>query len=456
MSLRQQLIATIALVLLATLGLGAMLVHWHAVEKVETEMVAAIAVGARIARNAVDDADEQVNPRRRLELIIDDFNGDRHLKASVRAADGSIPFQSRPAIDAEPAPGWLVRWLDQPSRTTAVALPKLFDQFGTLVLEADARNEIAEVWDDLKLYAKLLAVYSISGLGVTLFVLTHAMRPLRDLNIAVTRIGAGDFSTRLPEAGPTEIVRLAGGFNAMTHRLAQAESRNIQLVDQLSRVQEEERVELSRNLHDEVSPLLFSVDVDASAIKQLALAGRTDGIADKARAVQSAVQAMKSNVRAIIEQLRPVEMDPEDWRAAIGEMLEFWQLRFPDVSFQVELGDIVCPPAIGIAVRYLTNEGIGNALKHGAPQRIAVVIVERGGAIVAFVRDDGGGIRPVGGDSRGGYGLVGMRERVMRAGGRFELIEIADPRGVEVRGTFPLAGSVAVTREIDQSPGADA
>ncbi len=453
MSLRQQLIATIALVLLATLGLGAMLVHWHAVKKVETEMAAALAVGARIAHNAVDDADEVINPRRRLELMIADFNGDRHLKASVRAADGTTLLASQPAIDDEPAPAWLVRWIDQPARRTDVKLPPVFDQHGTLVLEADARNEIAEVWDDLVIYAKLLGVYSVSGLGVTLLVLSHAMRPLRDLNIAVTRIGAGDFSASLPEAGPTELVRLAGGFNAMTRRLAQAEDRNIQLVDQLSRVQEEERIELSRNLHDEVSPLLFSVDVDAMSIKHLVADGKVDGISDKAKAIQSAVQSMKSNVRGIIEQLRPVDMAPDDWRAAVGEMLEFWQLRFPDVSFQMELGDIVCPPAIGIAVRYMTNEGIGNALKHGEPKRIAVTIVERGGGLVATVRDDGGGIRV--GRGRPGYGLVGMRERVIRAGGTFEIIEIGEPRGVEVRGTFPLASSAAADHDDGHSQGAD-
>lgn len=453
MSLRLQLIATIALVLLATLGLGAMLVHWHAVKKVETEMAASLAVGARIARNAVEDADELSNHRRRLELMIADFNGDRHVKAYLRAADGSVRLASQPSVDAEPAPAWLVRWLDQPARSTTVALPSVFDQFGTLVLEADGRNEIAEVWDDLQLYARLLAVYSIAGLGVTLLVLAHAMRPLRDLNIAVARIGAGDFTASLPEAGPSELVRLASGFNAMTRRLAQAESRNIQLVDQLSRVQEEERIELSRNLHDEVSPLLFSVDVDAMSIKSLAAGGRVDGVAERAAAIQSAVQSMKSNVRAIIEQLRPVDMAPEDWRAAIGEMLEFWQLRFRDVSFQMELGDIVCPPAIGVAVRYLTNEGIGNALKHGSPKHIAVTIVARGGAVEASVRDDGGGVRP--GRGRAGYGLVGMRERVVRAGGVFEFIEIGEPRGVEVRGTFPIAASVASNHDSELSPRAD-
>ena len=414
MSLRQQLIATIALVLLATLGLGAMLVHWHAVEKVETEMAAALAVGARITRKAVDGMEHVAEPRRRLERLVADFDGDRHVRAVAVGPDGRVLFASKPAIDAAAAPRWMERWLGQSSRKARVELPAAFDGHGAMFLEADLRNEIAEVWDDLLVYAKLLAVYSISGLGVTLLVLAHAMRPLRNLNIAITRIGAGDFSAHLPEAGPSELVTLASGFNAMTQRLSQAESRNTQLVDQLSRVQEEERVELSRNLHDEVSPLLFSVDVDATAIKQLAATGVVEGIGDKAKSIQSAVQAMKGNVRAIIEQLRPVEMDPDDWRAAIGEMLEFWQLRFPDVSFRMELSDIACPPAIGVAVRYLTNEGIGNALKHGAPNRIAVTIVQRGGEIEAMVRDDGGGIRPGGGD-RGGYGVVGMRERVARA-----------------------------------------
>lgn len=449
MSLRLQLVVTIALVLLATLGLGALLVHWHAVEKVETEMTAAIAFGARIARNAVDDADEFVNPKRRLELLVADFDGDRHLRATVLDSHGAVIVSSKPAGTVGAAPEWLTRWLWQLPKKVQVDLPAAFDGHGRLFLQTDPRNEIVEVWEDLLLYLKLLAVYSAAALGVTLYVLARALHPLRDLNAAFSRIGAGDYGSRMPAQGPLELAELSQGFNAMAARLASIESRNNQLVDQLSRVQDEERAELSRNLHDEVGPLLFSVDVDATTIRHLAAEGRIEAIRDKAASIQSAVSSMKTNVRSIIEQLRPLD-DDIDWRAEIRERIDFWRERFPDVAFHHDIAEFACPAATGLVLRYITGECVGNALKHAAPRRIDLEIAVQEGAAVATVTDDGGGLRD--GRAGPGFGVVGMRERVERAGGTFEMRPRDGAAGLVVRARLPLgptsvakaAGAMAV------------
>ena len=55
MSLRIRLMTSIALVLLACLAIGSVLVYWHAVTKVETELRGALAVGARTVRSAIAD-----------------------------------------------------------------------------------------------------------------------------------------------------------------------------------------------------------------------------------------------------------------------------------------------------------------------------------------------------------------------------------------------------------------
>ena len=88
MSLRLQLFGTITLVLIGTLVIGALLTYRHALHKIDTEMQAAIAVGSRIAHNAVDDVEEVVNPRRRLELLAADFDGDRHYIEGVEGWTG--------------------------------------------------------------------------------------------------------------------------------------------------------------------------------------------------------------------------------------------------------------------------------------------------------------------------------------------------------------------------------
>lgn len=453
MSLRTQLVATIALVLVATIWLGMLLVHWHAVDKVATEMTASLGVGTRIARNAVGVAELPISdPRRKLELLVSHFDGDRHIKAHVVDTAGGILRSSTPATDPVPAPQWLEHWLAEPPRRVEVALPDIFATHGKLVLETYSKNEIAEVWDDLKVYAKLLAVYGVSGLGVTLLVLTLAMRPLTALNAAISKIGRGDFSTRLDESGPRELASLAHGFNTMTRRLSGAEHRNRELVNHLSRVQEEERAELARNLHDEVSPLLFSVDVDATSIQLAAASGHMDGIAEKARSIQDAAQAMKRNVRGIIEQLRPESADGIDWHSSVQDVVAFWQQRFPTVRFRTRIDDLDAPAVTALALKYVVGEAIGNALKHARPLEIAVTIAAEEGGIAAAIRDDGGGFRPEGdvpsGGSTGGHGIVGMRERVERAGGRFAITALGDPPGVEVRAEFPISsgGNSAVTK----------
>ena len=59
MSLRLRLILSIGVALLASLALGGALTFWHAAHQVQTEMQAAMAVGAHVAQNAIDDTKRQ-------------------------------------------------------------------------------------------------------------------------------------------------------------------------------------------------------------------------------------------------------------------------------------------------------------------------------------------------------------------------------------------------------------
>ena len=98
MSLRNRLLVSILATLLLSLLAGGAFTYWHAVAKIETEMQAAVAVGSRIARNAVDDWEEATDPARRLALLVADFEGDRHLRATLVGPDGKVilEFEGRP------------------------------------------------------------------------------------------------------------------------------------------------------------------------------------------------------------------------------------------------------------------------------------------------------------------------------------------------------------------------
>ena len=79
-SIQSRLVLSITLVLFFSLMVGSALTYKHVLDKIRTEMQAALAVGAHTAGNAVDDREEAIDPATRLRLVVDDFVGDRHLQ----------------------------------------------------------------------------------------------------------------------------------------------------------------------------------------------------------------------------------------------------------------------------------------------------------------------------------------------------------------------------------------
>jgi signal transduction histidine kinase len=80
------------------------------------------------------------------------------------------------------------------------------------------------------------------------------------------------------------------------------------------------------------------------------------------------------------------------------------------------------------------QEAINNVVKHAHAERVEVEVVEAGGSIRLSVQDDGGGFDPSRTD--GGFGLIGMQERVELVGGRLS-IESGRGCGTVVRAELP-------------------
>lgn len=125
MSLRLRLLISIGLVLAFTLLVGSVLIYFEAVNKVDTEMQAALAVGVRTVQNATDDAEEAVNPLRQLELLVEDFNGNRHVRAFLMNTNGIAVDKSMLLMPSNPAPAWFNDLLMREPEFVHIFLPGL-------------------------------------------------------------------------------------------------------------------------------------------------------------------------------------------------------------------------------------------------------------------------------------------------------------------------------------------
>lgn len=425
----------IALGLLASLAFAGIFAFWHAVQKAQTELRAEIAVGAVVVQNAVDDIRNASDPRRRLAMLVAGFDGDRHLQATLADAAGNVLLTSKLQAPDNPMPAWLRRFLEAAPQVVRITPPAGFDGYGTVVLATDASNELSEAWGDFSLTVAVLAIFGCLVLSLVYLTLSRTLGPLQDLNLAFARIGQGDYGPRIAETGPIELARLAHGFNRMAAQLSTMKSQNERLNKRLAAVQEEERADLARDLHDEIGPLLFAVSLDIATVQQSLSGDVASRLAPRLAAVRDAVTHMQRHLKEILRRLRPAVLEDIGLAGAIDSMVAFWRVRHPNVVFNVDLPPDSFGELLDGMIYRIINESTSNALRHGRPSRIDIAVRPGAGdTVIVNVADDGGGMD----QSAAGFGITGMHERVALLGGTLTIQNRPEGGGVTVSAQVPL------------------
>jgi two-component system sensor histidine kinase UhpB len=278
------------------------------------------------------------------------------------------------------------------------------------------------VWSEFLDLAAVLAVSFAFGSVLVWLAVGRALRPLAELSAAFGRIGAGDYAAKVREAGPPELLTVGRAVNDMAARLGAMQARTQRLEAQIATLQDEERADLARDLHDEIGPHLFAVNVDAAMARGLIAEGKPAEATRQVEAIQQSVAHMQRLVRDILGRLRPTELIDLGLAAAIGELTAFWSARHPAIAFAVRVADDEIL-AVGEATREtlyrVVQEALNNAVRHGRPNRIEVEVGRQSpGEVFARVSDDGA---PSAAPGASGFGLTGMRERVAAAGGALNI-----------------------------------
>jgi two-component system, NarL family, sensor histidine kinase UhpB len=439
-SLRLRLFISIALVLALTLILGGGLIYLHAVKKVDTEMQAAIDVGLRTVQNATDDAEEATDPRQRLELLVADFDGNRHVQAFLMNKAGVAVARSLVLASPDPAPEWFYNMIARQPEVLHIDLPPAFARYGSIILSTDSHNEIAETWSDFVVTLVILALFCTLVLALVYFTLGGPLRLLQNMSTAFKRIGRGDYSPRITETGARELMDLSRCFNDMVVRLSAMKEQNRRLQTQLTTVQEEERADLARDLHDEIGPLLFALNIDVSTLQQQDWRRSKEKVAMQLDAMSRAIGEMQLHVRSMLGKLRPAVLLDLGLDQAVDNLVSFWSKRHEHVRVAVELAGESFGEKLDATIYRIFQEGLNNALRHGNPSLVELKaeIGEDGFANIE-VRDNGGGLSAA--DGSFGFGLIGMKERVELLGGVLTVANRADGCGVSVIARLPLETS---------------
>lgn len=442
LSIQRRLAVSITLVLALSLVLGFGLTYGHILSKVRTEMQAALKVGTVSALNTIDDKASDGDPEATLRSVVRDFDGDRHLRAVMIAPDGRTIAQSRLLPPEQSAPSWFYGMVVSRPPEVILDLPPRFASVGRLLLRADPHNEVAEAWSDLTLTLTIMAVFFAMVLALAGLTIRAALAPLRDICDAFLRIGAGDLTARVEPHVSRELRPLRDGFNFMAERLTAMGQQNRALTDQIITLQEEERAELARDLHDDVAPFVFAVGADAAMIRQYLAKGTTAEIGPRAEAIAEAVRHMQRHLKDVLRRLAPGALLDLGLSGAVDNLVGFWTQRRPDLRFEIAVDEEPLDPPLDAVVFRVVQESVSNAVRHGDPKTIRVALSINDDLVAATIEDDGVGFAEVG--PRFGFGLTGMNERVRSVGGTLTVRERPNGGGAVVEARLPLRRRAAV------------
>jgi two-component system, NarL family, sensor histidine kinase UhpB len=209
------------------------------------------------------------------------------------------------------------------------------------------------------------------------------------------------------------------------------------LNEQLTNVQEEERADLARELHDEIGPFLFAVSLDVSAMHQIAKEDVASRLAPRLEAIRDAVAHMQRHLKSILGRLRPTVLLDLGLAQAVDNLVDFWKGRNPNIVFNTKIYPESFGEPLDESIYRILRESLSNALRHVGPSRIDVNIqLETGDMVAVTVIDDGSGMKqptPV-----IGFGITGMQERVASLGGTLTVKNRMDGRGVIVAARLPV------------------
>ena len=236
-------------------------------------------------------------------------------------------------------------------------------------------------------------------------------------------------------------------FNRMAARLAETDSDNRRLNEQLLTLQEQERSHIARDLHDEVGPFLFAINVDIANISRLLQRRQIEELPRHIQSIADATRHLQQQVRSMLGRLRPVGVVEFSLAEALCSLIEFWRRRYPEIDYRIHVSQN-CESfgsLIDITVYRIVQECLSNALRHGKPELITISVDHahcregQGDEVIVEVADDGQGMC---GAPAIGYGLVGMEERVRAMNG--ELTFSNRPGGgFAVRAEVPVLETTA-------------
>jgi two-component system, NarL family, sensor histidine kinase UhpB len=296
----------------------------------------------------------------------------------------------------------------------------------TIALLAPGKVSVLALDEELAVVLGAVALVVLANV----YLLRRVVGPVQALTEFARHVDYSTLGQRIPDAAPSsEAGELALTFNQMLERL-QTERR--ETTGRVLRAQEDERLRIAQELHDQVGQELTAVLLGLSRLSSQAPAGLEEDVL----AVQDVVRDSLEDVRRIAIELRPEALDDLGLPSALAVLADrFAQQLGLEIEEHLPLSLAPVGPDVELVIYRVAQEALTNVARHSASSRAELTLECDPDRLVLIVRDDGLGLSP---GYVPGTGMRGMRERATLIGAQLEIGNRRSGSGCEVRLEVPL------------------
>ena len=301
------------------------------------------------------------------------------------------------------------------------------------------------------------AAYETDTMFVVLILAAWAAGSLLDVRqagvaLAALLAGAWTVFVRAPDVPATELIwvsiplsgtfLLAAASSRHSERARVAEERARRTEEEARRAVEDERGRITRELHDVLAHSVSVMTVQASAVRRL-LTPEQEREREALMTVEETGRQALAEMRRLLGIMRSeseqAELAPQPGLGTLPALVEQVRQSGLPVELTVEGTPVRLPAGVDLSAYRIVQEALTNTLKHAGPAHAWVAVRYAGEDVEIEVANDGSSEN---GNDGGGYGLVGMRERVALCGGELR----SGPRpggGYRISARLPVAGGAA-------------
>lgn len=246
--------------------------------------------------------------------------------------------------------------------------------------------------------------------------------------------------------------RLAGTVKDITERkeaeahLNRLHEKMSDLSAHLETVREQERLSISREIHDEIGQTLTALKLDLSWVNNRVASGHPE-LAERMTEMRSALDFLIAKAQHISAELRPPLLDNLGLVAAIEwQVREFRRRSGIDCRFVPPERSVPLDEQTATTVMRIFQEAMTNILRHAQATQVKVCLYYDAGFLELEIFDNGSGISPEKIGSTTAFGLMGMQERARLCHGELEITG-RPGKGTTVCLTVPIGAARSAEAE---------